>query len=174
MISTLLQSDPDSTVEAVSNLDVVLRIGLAAILGMVVGYERKIADKPLGSRTMALIAAGAAGFALMGVEMASQVEFRQGLQLDPTRVLSYIITGVGFLGAASIWKGTRPSVSDDPNSAPAPEVHGLTTATSVWLSSAVGILCGGALYAASGGSLMAPVLASLGVLGARGEGVKGE
>ena len=67
MISTLLQSDPDSTVEAVSNLDVVLRIGLAAILGMVVGYERKIADKPLGSRTMALIAAGAAGFALMGV-----------------------------------------------------------------------------------------------------------
>ena len=133
MISTLLQSDPDSTVEAVSNLDVVLRIGLAAILGMVVGYERKIADKPLGSRTMALIAAGAAGFALMGVEMASQVEFRQGLQLDPTRVLSYIITGVGFLGAGAILQTKRG-------------ITGMTTAASIWASAGVGAACGLGLY----------------------------
>lgn len=133
MISTLLQSDPDSTVEAVSNLDVVLRIGLAAILGMVVGYERKIADKPLGSRTMALIAAGAAGFALMGVEMASQVEFRQGLQLDPTRVLSYIITGVGFLGAGAILQTKRG-------------ITGMTTAASIWASAGVGAACGLGLF----------------------------
>ncbi len=133
MISTLLQSDPDSAVEAVSNLDVVLRIGLAAILGMVVGYERKIADKPLGSRTMALIAAGAAGFALMGVEIASQVEFRQGLQLDPTRVLSYIITGVGFLGAGAILQTKRG-------------ITGMTTAASIWASAGVGAACGLGLY----------------------------
>ena len=133
MISTLLQSDPDSTVQAVSNLDVVLRIGLAAILGMVVGYERKIADKPLGSRTMALIAAGAAGFALMGVEMASQVEFRQGLQLDPTRVLSYIITGVGFLGAGAILQTKRG-------------ITGMTTAASIWASAGVGAACGLGLF----------------------------
>lgn len=133
MISTLLQSDPDSAVDAVTNLDVVLRIGLAAVLGMVVGYERKIADKPLGSRTMALIAAGAAGFTLMGVEIASQVEFRHGLQLDPTRVLSYIITGVGFLGAGAILQTKRG-------------ITGMTTAASIWASAGVGAACGLGLF----------------------------
>ena len=48
---------------------------------------------------------------------------------------------MGFLGAASIWKGTKTSGSNS-----VPEVHGLTTATSVWLSAAIGILAGGGLY----------------------------
>ena len=52
--------------------------------------------------------------------------------------------GVGFLGAASIWKGTRPKLGE--NGVQVPEVHGLTTATSVWLSAAIGLLCGGGLY----------------------------
>lgn len=133
MLATLLQSDPDSAVRAVSNLDVVLRIGLAAVLGMVVGFERKIADKPLGSRTMALIAAGAAGFALMGVEIASQVDLQRGLQLDPTRVLSYIITGVGFLGAGAILQTKRG-------------ITGMTTAASIWASAGVGAACGLGLF----------------------------
>ena len=66
--------------------------------------------------------------------------------LPQSRVSAAIPSGVGFLGAASIWKGTRPSSGPDGASG-TPEVHGLTTATSVWLSSAVGILVGGALYA---------------------------
>ena len=56
-----------------------------------------------------------------------------------------IPSGVGFLGAATIWKGT--GTKPDGDKPAAPEVHGLTTATSVWLSAAIGILCGGALYA---------------------------
>ena len=53
--------------------------------------------------------------------------------------------GVGFLGAASIWKGTQPKDGAH-GEVHAPEVHGLTTATSVWFSAAVGLLCGGGLY----------------------------
>lgn len=133
MYYTLLQADPDSAVQAVDNLDVILRIGLAAALGMIVGFERKKADKPLGSRTMALIAAGAAGFTLMGVEIASQVRFGSGLQLDPTRVLAYIITGVGFLGAGAILQ-TKKGIS------------GMTTAASIWTSAGVGAACGLGLF----------------------------
>lgn len=137
MILTLLQSDPDSAVQSVSNLDVFLRIGLAAVLGLIVGFERKMADKPLGSRTMALIGAGAAGFALMGVEIASQVNYQQGLQLDPTRVLSYIITGVGFLGAGAILQ-TKKGIT------------GMTTAASIWTSAGIGAACGLGLYTIAG------------------------
>ena len=65
--------------------------------------------------------------------MASQVEFRQGLQLDPTRVLSYIITGVGFLGAGAILQTKRG-------------ITGMTTAASIWASAGVGAACGLGLY----------------------------
>ena len=65
--------------------------------------------------------------------------------LAASRVSAAIPSGVGFLGAATIWKGT--GTKPDGDKPAAPEVHGLTTATSVWLSAAIGILCGGALYA---------------------------
>eukprot|EP00967_Tisochrysis_lutea_P089754 scaffold127957_cov29-Tisochrysis_lutea.AAC.3 len=57
---------------------------------------------------------------------------------DASRVAAAVPSGVGFLGAASIWKGTSADGTGRP------EVHGLTTATSVWLAAAVGILNGGA------------------------------
>ena len=66
--------------------EVLLRISMAGALCFLVGWERKIADKPAGRRTMALIGAGAAAFTVMGVQIASQMEYRDGLQLDPTRI----------------------------------------------------------------------------------------
>jgi len=89
---------------------------------------------------MALVCLGACVFTI-----ASMFAFISGpMAWDSSRVSAAIPSGVGFLGAASIWKGTRAASKED---GPAvPEVHGLTTATSVWLSSAVGILAGGKLY----------------------------
>ncbi|MCA9271418.1 MAG: MgtC/SapB family protein [Phycisphaerales bacterium] len=133
MLHTLLQIDPDSAVEAVTSLDVVLRIGLAAVFGMVVGYERKLSEKPVDGRTMALIAAGAAGFTLMGVEIASQASLGHNVQVDPTRVLAYIISGIGFLGAGAILHSKRG-------------ITGLTTASSIWTSAGVGAACGLGLF----------------------------
>lgn len=113
--------------------EVILRISLAATLCFLVGWERKIADKPAGRRTMALIGAGAAAFTLMGVQIASQVDHQDGLQLDPTRVLSYIISGVGFLGAGAILHSKRG-------------ISGLTTAAAIWASAGVGAACGLGLF----------------------------
>ncbi|RNC82678.1 MAG: MgtC/SapB family protein [Phycisphaera sp.] len=113
--------------------EVVLRISLAAALCFLVGWERKIADKPAGRRTMALIGAGAAAFTVMGVQIASQIEYRDGLQLDPTRVLAYIISGVGFLGAGAILHSKRG-------------ISGLTTAAAIWASAGIGAACGLGLF----------------------------
>ncbi len=137
MLITLLQSDPDSAIQPIAMLDVAIRVGLAAAMGSIVGLERKIADKPVDGRTMALISAGAAGFTLMGVEIASQSQFANNLQIDPTRVLSYIISGIGFLGAGAILHSKRG-------------ISGLTTAASIWTSAGVGAACGLGLYTIAG------------------------
>jgi len=109
--------------------EVAIRLGLAVIFGAVIGLERKFADKPADARTMALIAAGAAGFTLLGVQFAAGVEPGQGLTLDPSRIVSYIISGVGFLGAGAILHSKKT-------------VTGLTTAASIWASAAIGAACG--------------------------------
>ena len=117
-----------------------VRVLMSIACGSLIGFERRRADRAAGIRTMALVCLGSCVFTI-----ASIFAFIGGpMAWDASRVSAAIPSGVGFLGAASIWKGTRPNVNDG---TPTPEVHGLTTATSVWLSSAVGILAGGALYA---------------------------
>lgn len=121
--------------------DMNVRVIMSLACGSLIGFERRRADRAAGIRTMALVCLGACVFTI-----ASMFAFISGpMAWDSSRVSAAIPSGVGFLGAASIWKGTRTSGKAD-GGAPAPEVHGLTTATSVWLSSAVGILAGGKLY----------------------------
>lgn len=110
-------------------LDTAFRLIVAAVLGALIGWERGRADKPADSRTMMLIAVGAAGFALVGVRVVADQTAAPGIQTDPTRVLSYIISGVGFLGAGAILHSKKA-------------VRGLTTASSVWCTAAVGAACG--------------------------------
>jgi hypothetical protein len=117
--------------------DMSRRIVMSILMGSVVGFERRRADRPAGIRTMAMVCLGACVFTL-----GSIWAFVDGtMGWDASRVSAAIPSGVGFLGAASIWKGTKGKGEDS-----VPEVHGLTTATSVWLSAAIGILCGGGLY----------------------------
>ena len=121
--------------------DMNVRVIVSLACGSLIGFERRRADRAAGIRTMALVCLGACVFTI-----ASMFAFIGGpMAWDSSRVSAAIPSGVGFLGAASIWKGTRGNSKDDPSVA-VPEVHGLTTATSVWLSSAVGILNGGKLY----------------------------
>lgn len=108
---------------------VLFRLTIAALMGGLMGWERGRADKPVGIRTMLLISAGAAAFALLGEEMIEASSRTDIIRVDPTRVLSYIISGVGFLGAGAILHSKRT-------------VKGLTTAASIWVSAAVGAACG--------------------------------
>lgn len=118
-------------------LDVAFRIAVAAILGFFVGWERKIADKPAGRRTMALISAGAAAFTIMGAQIAAEAHAHPEYTLDPTRVLSYIISGVGFLGAGAILHSKRG-------------ISGLTTAAAIWASAGIGAASGLGLFNVAG------------------------
>ncbi len=103
-----------------------LRIVLAAVLGGIIGYERRKADKPVGLRTLVLISTGAALFTV-----ASVYGFGDG---DPSRVAAGIVVGIGFLGAGAIIRRRAGGV------------EGLTTAAVIWVVAAVGLATGAGLY----------------------------
>mmetsp|Transcript_40507 Transcript_40507/g.55143 ORF Transcript_40507/g.55143 Transcript_40507/m.55143 type:complete len:273 (-) Transcript_40507:529-1347(-) len=111
------------------------RLLFAVILGALIGYERRSADRPAGIRTMALVSLGSATFTLCSIAAFTS----STMSWDASRVSAAIPSGVGFLGAGLIWKG--PDANNGGQT-----VHGLTTAATVWLSAAVGVAAGGALY----------------------------
>ncbi len=121
-------------------LEMVLRVLLAAALGAAIGYQRATAHKPAGVRTHSLIAIGAALFTV-----ASALGFPDA---DPTRIASGIVTGIGFLGAGAIIRREGGLVG------------GLTTAASIWVVAALGLATGMGLYviAASVGAIVLVVL----------------
>ncbi|PCI07621.1 magnesium transporter MgtC [bacterium] len=108
---------------------VLFRLLLAACFGGLLGWERRRSDKPADIRTMVLIGTGAAAFTLIGQQLIATADNDAIIRADPTRVLSYIISGVGFLGAGAILHSKRT-------------VRGLTTAASIWVVAAIGAACG--------------------------------
>ncbi len=114
------------------------RIVISAILGAMIGWERRQADRPAGIRTMSVVSLGACLFSICGT-----FAFIDGpMGWDASRISAAIPSGVGFLGAGIIWKQTDKETNSQ-------SVHGLTTAASLWLSAAVGIACSGELYFAA-------------------------
>jgi len=103
---------------------IVVRLLVALALGAVLGYERESVGASAGLRTHMLVSLGSALFVLIPLQAGMQIE-------DLSRVLQGITAGIGFLGAGAILKQT------DKN-----DIRGLTTAASVWLTSAVGIAAG--------------------------------
>jgi len=111
---------------------------VAAILGSIIGYERRMADRPAGIRTMSLVSLASALFTVN-----STFVLQAGpMHWDPARISAATPSGVGFLGAALIFKDLHKDVDGDMTHT----VKGLNTAASVWLSAAVGVACGGGLY----------------------------
>jgi putative Mg2+ transporter-C (MgtC) family protein len=106
--------------------ELLLRLVLAFVAGALVGVERERRNKPAGLRTHMLVAGGSAMFTLASLTMAADA----GQGRDPTRIAAQIVTGVGFLGAGAIFR----SGSD---------IVGLTTAATIWVAAALGVLCGG-------------------------------
>lgn len=114
------------------------RLVFSVIFGGLIGWERREADRPAGIRTMSLVSLGSCLFSIN-----SAFAFLTGpMAWDASRVSAAIPSGVGFLGAGLIFKKELKNEDGDSSHV----VHGLTTATSLWLSAAVGIACGGELY----------------------------
>lgn len=105
---------------------VAIRLTLAALLGGVLGYERERLGKAAGLRTHMLVSLGSALFVLG----SSQSGAAAG---DVTRVIQGIATGIGFIGAGAILKLAEPGHV---------EITGLTTASTVWITAAVGMAVG--------------------------------
>lgn len=104
-------------------VDELIRIGLAILVGGLIGAEREYRDKAAGFRTIIFITLGSTMFTLFSIRLA-------GAEGDPMRVAANIVTGIGFLGAGAILRGEHGVV-------------GLTTAATIWLSAALGMGIGG-------------------------------
>jgi putative Mg2+ transporter-C (MgtC) family protein len=106
--------------------DLLGRMFLAAALGAAIGLERELRQKEAGLRTNILITMGSALFTIMSIEIS-------GPNGDPARIAAQIVTGIGFLGGGAILhtKGT---------------IHGLTTAATIWMNSAIGVAAGAGRY----------------------------
>jgi putative Mg2+ transporter-C (MgtC) family protein len=114
------------------------RIIASVMLGGLIGWERREADRPAGIRTMSLVSLGSCLFTIN-----SAFAFVTGpMSWDASRISAAIPSGVGFLGAGLIFKEAEKDEKGSINHV----VHGLTTSASLWLSSAVGVACGGGLY----------------------------
>lgn len=129
--STRSRSGP---VDVTHQLDIAVRVLVAAVFGAAIGFEREIHEHPAGMRTHLLVALGSALFTVVSIfGFVGALPAGSGSPVDPSRVAAQVVTGIGFLGAGAILKfGTS--------------VRGLTTAASLWTTAAIGMAAGAAEY----------------------------
>ena len=110
--------------------EIIFQLVLAATIGFILGIEREVIGKPAGMRTYALVTLGATAFTIISKHGFGDVA---GESFDPSRIAAQIVTGIGFLGAGIIiFKGVK--------------VEGLTTASGLWVSAAIGMAIGAGMY----------------------------
>jgi putative Mg2+ transporter-C (MgtC) family protein len=133
---------------AADSFEMALRLLAALVAGAMIGYERSYHGRPAGFRTHSLVCTASCLLMLVTVYEAHWVRGGSDLvQIDPTRMAQGIMTGIGFLGAGVIIKEGL-------------SVRGLTTAASIWITAAIGILAGVGFYF----PLVLSVALTLGVL----------
>lgn len=118
----------------ISYWTILLRLLLALLFGSIVGLEREQKERGAGMRTVALVTLGSALFTIVSAYGFLDLLGQFHITLDPTRIASYIVAGIGFLGAGTIFMSRESE-----------KVKGLTTAASIWVMAAVGIACGAGL-----------------------------
>ncbi len=120
-----MQLLPDNLIE----LEYVLRMIIAVLLGFAIGTERKMRFKEAGMRTHAIVSAGACLFMLISKYGFSDMEGKY----DGARLAAQVVSGIGFIGAGMIMYRKQA-------------VHGLTTAAGVWITAGVGMAAGAGMY----------------------------
>lgn len=102
---------------------IIVRLALAAVMGGLIGYERRIHHKAIGISGMVMVAVGSATYMLLAKHLSAS---------DPaalSRALQGLLQGIGFLGGAVIFKGGT-------------DVHGIKTAAAIWITGAIGLAIG--------------------------------
>ena len=107
-------------------LPFLVRCGIAAVCGALIGLERELKHKPAGFRTNILICVGSSMYMAIGMLL---IRGDSVSGVDPTRIAAQVVTGIGFLGAGCIiQQGAR--------------ITGLTSAATIWVVAAIGLVAG--------------------------------
>ena len=111
-------------------LEISLRLIAAALVGAIIGVNRDLANKPIGSRTLGLVALGAAAVAICSTQVPGIMDNPDALSRVIQGVIQGVMAGISFIGAGVILRDAK-----------ARTVEGLTTAATVWVTAALGIAC---------------------------------
>lgn len=119
------------------DIEVLIKLGITGLLGLIIGLEREIKKKPLGLKTSLVISIVSCLLTIVSIESAYIVTGSTSgvnIQMDPLRLAAQIISGIGFLGAGVILRRGNDSIS------------GLTTAAIIWGAAGIGIAVGAGFY----------------------------
>lgn len=127
-----------------TDLTIFLRLLIVIVLAGVLGWERESTGKSAGLRTHILVGVGAVLFVVIGEMFIEKYrQYDQNMRFDPIRIVEAIVTGISFLGAGIIFVARDKGV-----------VKNLTTAASIWTTSAVGMIVGLERYILAVGSTL--------------------
>ena len=110
-----------------------LKLGLALFLGLFIGIDRQLKNKPLGVKTSMVISVASCLITMVSIESVHVYSVPGHTNMDPMRLAAQIVSGIGFLGGVILRR------SND-------VISGLTTASMVWAASALGIAIGAGFY----------------------------
>ncbi len=142
--------------------DAMLRLGLAAALGLALGLERELRGHPAGLRTHALLSLSSSLLTVAALQLVDVIR-QAGGESDPLRVVQGIAQALGFISAGLVFVSRG-------------DVRNLTTAVNLWMAASVGVVAGAGLFGlAIAGTVMALVLLSVvGAIAARMGGASEE
>ncbi|MBE0407722.1 MgtC/SapB family protein [Psychrobacter sp. AOP22-C1-22] len=117
-------------------VEMLMKISIAAVLGLIIGLERELTHKPLGLKTSLVISIVSCLLTIVSIESSYSFHESTGvmIQMDPLRLAAQIVSGVGFLGAGVILRRSNEQLS------------GLTTAAIIWGTAGIGIAVGAGFY----------------------------
>jgi putative Mg2+ transporter-C (MgtC) family protein len=121
-----------TTLIGAPNVEIIIKLAVALLLGMSLGVERAVAGKTAGMRTYGLVTMGSALFTIVGVIAAGGYASGTAF-VESLRFTAQILTGIGFIGAGLIFAHEG-------------KVSGVTTAAGVWVAAGVGVAIGYGLY----------------------------
>lgn len=116
------------------DVDLLVKLGLSAIFGLIIGLEREVRNKPLGLKTSLVICLSSCLLTIVSIESANKYAIAGLHVMDPMRLAAQVISGIGFLGAGVILRKHNDVII------------GLTTAAMIWGAAGLGIAVGAGFF----------------------------
>jgi putative Mg2+ transporter-C (MgtC) family protein len=119
-----------------TDVDILIKLGISAVFGLIIGLERELKRKPVGLKTSLVISVVSCLLTIVSIQSAYMFPNTKDVRItmDPLRLAAQIVSGIGFLGAGVILRRGNDSIS------------GLTTAAMIWGAAGIGIAVGAGFY----------------------------